>query len=72
MLQRSIPGYAASLEAIGSLAAAPLLNAFSARWVILGTGAVVLAEGLFWVRPALQGRRWPGTEPLALGGSPSA
>ena len=53
--------------AVGSLAAAPLLSAFSARTVILLTGGVVLAEGLFWVRPAFEGERWPGTEPIPLG-----
>ena len=49
--------------AIGSLLAAPLLAGYSARMVILGTGVVVLAAGLFWVRPAIQGDRWPGTVP---------
>jgi MFS family permease len=50
--------------ALGSLAAAPLLSAFSARQVILGTGVVVFAAIGFWIAPALQGSRWPGTEPL--------
>ncbi len=50
--------------AAGSLVAAPLLNAFEARWVILGTGVVVLSAIVIWIRPALEGRRWPGTAPL--------
>ena len=45
--------------AAGSLAAAPLLNAFEARWVILGTGVVVGAGMLLWIGPALQGAAWP-------------
>ena len=53
--------------AIGSLLAAPLLDAFSARSVILGTGAVVLGGILFWIGPARQGDAWPGTEPIPLG-----
>lgn len=50
--------------AAGSLFAAPLLTAFDARSVILGTGVVVLSAIVIWVRPALEGDRWPGTEPL--------
>lgn len=52
--------------ALGSLAAAPLLAAYSSRAVILGTGVVVFAGVLIWIRPALEGERWPGTEPLPL------
>ncbi len=44
--------------------AGPLLEAFNARWVILGTGGMVLALGLFWLRPALQGADWPGVDPV--------
>lgn len=54
---------------LGSLAAAPLLSAFNARWVILGTGVVVLSAIFIWIGPALQGQRWPGTEPIPLDGS---
>lgn len=43
----------------GSLAAAPLLAAFSARWVILGTGGAVLLAGAIWIGPALEGHDWP-------------
>ncbi len=50
--------------AAGSLAAAPLLAAFTARTVILGTGVVVFAAIILWIGPALQGDRWPGTEPI--------
>ncbi|MEM7337382.1 MAG: MFS transporter [Actinomycetota bacterium] len=50
--------------AIGSLSAAPLLGAFTARTVILGTGVVVFSAILIWIRPALEGARWPGTEPV--------
>lgn len=52
--------------AAGSLVAAPLLSAFDARSVILGTGVVVLSAVLIWIRPAREGERWPGTEPLPL------
>lgn len=45
--------------AVGSLAAAPLLDAFSSRVVILGTGVAVLVGLAFWVGPALQGHAWP-------------
>lgn len=47
--------------AVGSVAAAPLLSAFNARWVILGTGVVVLSAVLIWIRPAIEGDRWPRT-----------
>ena len=57
--------------AVGSLAAAPLLDAFSARSVILGTGVFVLALALMWIGPALQGDRWPDGDP-AGGSSESA
>jgi MFS family permease len=50
--------------AVGSLAAAPLLSVLSARAVILITGGAVLAAGLFWIGPAVQGQQWPGTEPI--------
>ncbi len=52
--------------AAGSLIVAPLLVAFSARQVILGVGVVVLSAATIWVRPALQGDRWPGTAPISL------
>lgn len=42
----------------------PLLEEFHSRWVILGTGVVTLALGLFWIGPARQGDDWPGTEPI--------
>lgn len=45
--------------AIGSVAAAPLLSLGEARWVILWTGVAVLAIGLLWIRPSLQGESWP-------------
>ncbi len=49
--------------AVGSFAAAPLLNAFNARWVILGTGVAVLIGVVLWIRPAIEGERWPSGEP---------
>ncbi|MEM8925527.1 MAG: MFS transporter [Actinomycetota bacterium] len=45
--------------AAGSFLAAPLLAAFSARAVIVGTGVAVFAVIVFWIGPAIQGRRWP-------------
>ncbi len=45
--------------ALGSLAAAPLLDSFSSRGVILGTGGAVLLGVLFWLRPAVEGAAWP-------------
>ncbi len=51
--------------AVGSFAAAPLLSAFDARWVILGTGVAVFLEGALWIRPAMEGSGWPGVTPVA-------
>ena len=45
--------------AAGSFLAAPLLRAYDARWVILGTGVAVLVEGVLWIGPAKQGEQWP-------------
>ncbi len=49
---------------IGFAISGPLLESFHSRWVILGTGFVTLALGLFWIGPARQGHDWPGTKPI--------
>ena len=40
-------------QAIGYVVSGPLLEAFDARWVILGTSAAVLAQIVIWLRPAI-------------------
>ncbi|MEM9201942.1 MAG: MFS transporter [Actinomycetota bacterium] len=40
--------------AVGFAASGPLLEAFTARSVIISTAGLVLATGLLWLRPALQ------------------
>lgn len=40
-------------QAIGYAVSGPLLEAFDARWVILGTSGAVLAQALIWLRPAI-------------------
>lgn len=55
--------------AVGYAIAGPLLEAFDARWVILGTSGVVLLTGLVWLRPALRGSAaWSVDVPVAVDG----